>query len=110
MIKWSQSIGNPKKLFVKNIGWNLIIQWSILDQKQEYEYVFFVLILTILIWFQGSNLDGVLKYAIATRPISDLLIKIEKKDKELESLEGNSRKVVVVGSGAAGLELAWAFR
>lgn len=51
-----------------------------------------------------------MQYAILTRPISELLIKIENKDKELESLKEDIRNVVVVGSGAAGLELAWAFR
>lgn len=60
-----------------------------------------------------TELEGVDQYAITTRPISKLLEKIEameilvegKKDKD-----DKSRDVIVVGSGAAGLELAWAFK
>ena len=62
---------------------------------------------------QHSNLPGVQEHAIATRPISDLLGKITARDqkiKEMKEIGDTHRRVVVVGSGAAGLELAWAFR
>ena len=54
-----------------------------------------------------------LEHAITTRPISELLVKIEQKESQLQqtkTAEDKQRKVIVVGSGAAGLELAWAFK
>lgn len=60
-----------------------------------------------------SELPGVRQYALLTRPISELLGKIIARDAELNATKGAEdliRRVVVVGSGAAGLELAWSLR
>jgi len=60
-----------------------------------------------------SELPGVRQHALLTRPISELLGKIISRDSVLNATKTTDdiiRRVVVVGSGAAGLELAWALR
>ena len=52
---------------------------------------------------------GVWEHALTTRPINDLLPKIENKENELMR-EGIIPDVVVVGGGAAGTELSFAFK
>lgn len=51
-----------------------------------------------------SETPGVLQYAICTRPIHQLVAGI---DHALSSLEGSEVDVVVVGAGAAGIEIAF---
>lgn len=52
---------------------------------------------------------GVLEYSLTTRPINDLLGKIEKREKEL--LDNNiTPKLVVCGAGCAGVELSFGFK
>lgn len=55
---------------------------------------------------QGMEREGVRENVIATRPLSKLLEKV----KDLKDRDPPPRRIVVVGSGAAGLELSWAFR
>ena len=54
-------------------------------------------------------MKGVWEHSLTTRPINDLLPKIEKKEQELQKA-GQLPTVVVCGSGAAGTELAFAFK
>lgn len=52
---------------------------------------------------------GVLEYSLTTRPINDLLGKIEKREQEL--LDNNiTPKLVVCGAGCAGVELSFGFK
>ena len=52
---------------------------------------------------------GVADYSLTTRPINDLLGKIEKKEQEL--LDNNiTPKLVVCGAGCAGVELSFGFK
>ncbi len=52
---------------------------------------------------------GVLEYSMTTRPINDLLGKIEKREKEL--LDANiTPKLIVCGAGCAGVELSFGFK
>jgi selenide, water dikinase len=52
---------------------------------------------------------GVLEYSLTTRPINDLLDKIEKKEKELLKAK-ITPKLVIVGAGCAGVELSFGFK
>ncbi len=54
-------------------------------------------------------MPGVNEYAIATRPISELVSKIERFELEHEKFD-HVPHVIVVGAGAAGVELAFAFK
>ena len=56
-----------------------------------------------------GNVKGVWEHALTTRPINDLLPKIEKKEQELKA-KGITPVVAVCGSGAAGTELSFAFK
>jgi len=59
---------------------------------------------------KGTNqVPGIWENSLTTRPINDLLPKIEKKEKELKDA-GIIPSVVVCGAGAAGTELAMAFK
>jgi len=58
---------------------------------------------------RNSNIPGI-EHAITTRPISELFEKIQQTDKKLSAMERKTRNIVVVGAGAAGVELAWAFK
>jgi len=53
-----------------------------------------------------DEVPGALQYSIPTRPISRLVERIEEAEKDLE----NEAHVVVVGGGAAGIELAMCIR
>ncbi len=55
----------------------------------------------------GSQTNNPQDHALSTRPINDLLRKIETKEKEMIIF---APKVVVCGAGAAGVELAFAFK
>eukprot|EP00347_Sterkiella_histriomuscorum_P018476 403345372 len=59
---------------------------------------------------RGANeTPGVKEYSLSTRPINDLLSKIQKREKEL--IESKTiPEVVVCGSGAAGVEMAFGFK
>ena len=52
---------------------------------------------------------GVWDHSLTTRPINDLIGKIQKKESELLN-SGTTPEVVVCGAGAAGTELAFAFK
>lgn len=56
-----------------------------------------------------NNVKGVWEHALTTRPINNLLPKIEKKEQELKDA-GIVPKVVIIGAGAAGTELSFAFK
>lgn len=56
-----------------------------------------------------DHTPGVWEYSLTTRPINDLLPKIVKKENELKAA-GVIPTVVVVGGGAAGTELSFAFK
>jgi len=58
---------------------------------------------------RGLEIPGVIEHALATRPISDLLNKIETFEKNHIAFEQTPR-VIVIGAGCAGIELAWAFK
>jgi NADH dehydrogenase FAD-containing subunit len=58
---------------------------------------------------RGLEIPGVKEYALSTRPISDLLQKIEKFEESHSSFL-KTPQVIVIGAGPAGVELAWAFR
>ena len=49
------------------------------------------------------------EHSLTTRPINELLPKIQRKEQELLS-SGIVPSVVVCGAGAAGVELAFAFK
>lgn len=63
-----------------------------------------------------SSIPGASRYTISTRPISDLVRRIEKEEEELKGkleIDGTTTsgaQVVVVGGGAAGIELSLALR
>lgn len=52
---------------------------------------------------------GVWEYSLTTRPINHLLPKIIEKEKQLKE-RGITPDVVVIGGGAAGVELSFAFK
>jgi selenide,water dikinase len=57
----------------------------------------------------GYDIPGVYEHSLTTRPINDLLGKIERKEQEL--IEGKiTPRVVVCGAGCAGVELAFGFK
>lgn len=57
----------------------------------------------------ANDIKGVNEFALSTRPINDLLGKIERKEKQL--IESKTiPEVVVCGSGAAGVEMAFGFK
>ena len=63
----------------------------------------------------GMDIPGVAEYALATRPISDLIARLEAAETALEGRRGTAAaeetvRVVVCGGGAAGVELAFALR
>ncbi len=55
------------------------------------------------------NVKGVKEHALKTRPINDLLPRINAREMELKT-RGETPKVAVCGAGAAGAELAFAFK
>ena len=55
------------------------------------------------------TIEGVWEYSLTTRPINDLLPKIIVKENKLKA-DGIIPDVVIVGGGAAGTELAFAFK
>lgn len=59
--------------------------------------------------FNNGKVKGVEEFSIQTRPISDLLQKIQNFEKKIEhKLNQNSNiKIVIVGSGVAGIELGF---
>ena len=59
---------------------------------------------------QGTyNVKGVKDHCLKTRPINDLLPRIEATEMDLKT-RGEAPKVAVCGAGAAGTELAFAFK
>ena len=58
---------------------------------------------------RGMKIPGIWEHALTTRPINHLIPKIMKKEQELKD-QGIIPKVVVCGAGAAGTELAFAFK
>ncbi len=59
---------------------------------------------------QGTfQVKGVNQHALKTRPINDLLPRIEAKEMELSTM-GAEPSVIVCGAGAAGTELAFSFK
>jgi NADH dehydrogenase FAD-containing subunit len=57
----------------------------------------------------ASQVEGALQHSLTTRPINDLLGKIERKEEYL--VKNNiTPTIAVCGSGAAGIELAFAFK
>lgn len=58
----------------------------------------------------GENpVNGVWEYSLTTRPINHLLPKIIEKEKQIKE-KGIIPDVAVIGGGAAGIELAFAFK
>jgi len=58
-----------------------------------------------------ASLPGAEKYTISTRPISDLVLRIQQEEEEMIKKQPNEvQEVVVVGGGAAGIELSLAIR
>lgn len=57
-----------------------------------------------------EDVPGVKAHAIPTRPISDLVKRIELAERALGKDHAGALKVVVIGAGAAGIELAFAMR
>jgi NADH dehydrogenase FAD-containing subunit len=58
----------------------------------------------------GENpVGGVWEYSLTTRPINHLLPKIIEKEQQLKA-KGVIPDVVVIGGGAAGVELSFAFK
>lgn len=57
---------------------------------------------------RGVTIPGVKEYSIPTRPISSLLVKIEKQDDIIKDM--NMIRLVVIGGGLAGIELALTLR
>ena len=56
-----------------------------------------------------DKIPGVRDFSLTTRPINDLLGKIEKREKEL--LDSNTTpKLIVCGAGCAGVELSFGFK
>ena len=55
-------------------------------------------------------IPGAEKYTISTRPISDLVLRIQQEEEEMIKKQPNEVQVVVVGGGAAGIELSLAIR
>lgn len=59
---------------------------------------------------KGANdIKGVWEHSLTTRPINDLLGKIHNKEEYLKE-NGITPVIAVCGSGAAGIELAFAFK
>jgi len=59
---------------------------------------------------RGANdTTGVWDHSLTTRPINDLLGKIQRKEKTLVESKTIPR-IVVCGAGAAGVEMAFAFK
>ncbi len=56
---------------------------------------------------RGADLPGVLEHALATRPIRGLIDGLELRLAEVAPAGGRALQVVVVGGGAAGVELAF---
>ena len=79
-----------------------------LDDGQEVEYD--VLVLNVGSKTRGGKqTPGVWEHSLTTRPINDLIPKIHKKEEALLAA-GIVPSVVICGSGAAGTELAFAFK
>ena len=57
----------------------------------------------------ADKIPGVWEHGLTTRPINDLLPKITKKENELKEA-GIVPSVIICGAGAAGTELAFAFK
>ena len=69
-----------------------------------------VLVLNVGSRTQGTNaITGVWEHSLTTRPINHLLPKIVAKEASLKE-QGIIPKVVICGAGAAGTELAFAFK
>lgn len=78
------------------------------DDDSELEYD--VLALNVGSRTRGAEtVEGVWENSLTTRPINELLGKIQKKETELLSRSVVPR-VVVCGGGAAGVELSFAFK
>ena len=74
--------------------------------KMEYD----VLVVNVGSKTRGTEeVKGVYEHSLTTRPINELLPKIEKKEKELLE-SGIIPSVVVCGAGAAGTELSFGFK
>lgn len=58
---------------------------------------------------RGLDIEGVQQHAITTRPVTELLEKFDNFDQQ-HQVWSSGPKVVVVGAGAAGVELAMAVR
>ena len=56
-----------------------------------------------------ERVPGVWEYSLPTRPINNLLERISKKEQDMTA-KGIIPRVAVVGSGAAGVEMAFAFK
>jgi NADH dehydrogenase FAD-containing subunit len=56
----------------------------------------------------GNSVLGVEKHSLTTRPINDLLGKIERKEAQLIK-DKVIPSIAVCGAGAAGIELSFAF-
>jgi len=57
-----------------------------------------------------TSIAGAERYTISTRPISDLVLRIQQEEEEMIKKKPNEVQVVVVGGGAAGIELSLAIR
>lgn len=80
----------------------------ILDDDSEVPYD--ILVLNVGSRTRGADgLKGVWDYSLTTRPINELLSKIEKKEQDLLAKK-IIPKVAVCGAGAAGTELSFAFK
>lgn len=80
----------------------------VLEDGSEVEYD--VLAVNVGSRTRGANTtEGVWEHTLTTRPINELLGKIQRKEEELISRK-IIPKVAVCGGGAAGVELSFAFK
>ena len=57
-----------------------------------------------------TKIPGVAEFAIPTRPINELVSRVEAAEQSMKSMDASPQNVVVVGAGPAGIELAFAMR
>lgn len=80
----------------------------VLDDKSEVNYD--ALAVNVGSRTRGSrDVKGVEKHSLTTRPINDLLGKIERREEQLIK-DKVTPVVAVCGAGAAGIELSFAFK
>jgi selenide,water dikinase len=97
-------------------GANFILDTAIsIDEKEKIVYCkernvkYDILSIDVGSTTKGMDIEGVKEFAICTRPLSNLLEKLENFEKEKNELN-HIPKVIIVGGGAAGVELSFVFK